>query len=56
MDLVDNFIAEKTEFKTMGYREQETDSKKVIQVSVFIAEKDYEEDDDNYAYLRGLDH
>jgi hypothetical protein len=55
MRLVDNFIKEKTDFKTMGYREQKTDSEKVIQVSVFIAEKDYEEKDDNYAYLRGLD-
>ena len=50
MTLVDNFIKEKTDFQTLGYHEVPTDSEKVMRLSVFIAEKDYDEKDLRWAY------
>jgi len=54
MELVDNFFREKTVFKTLGYNESPTDSKKVIRLSVFLAEKNYIYGEDNYAWAREL--
>jgi len=56
MELVDNFIAGKTSFKTIGYHELPTASGKVTQLSVFLAEKDYNPKDDNYACFRAPEH
>jgi len=50
MTLVDNFIKEKTDFQSLGYYEIPTASEKVIRLSVFIAEKDYDEKDLRWAY------
>ena len=49
MELVSNFFNEKTEFKTLGFRELPTATKNAIQVSVTIAKKGYEPKDENYA-------
>jgi hypothetical protein len=55
MTIVDGFFAEKTGFKTLGYNESPTDSKGVMRLSVFLAEKDYDSKEDNYAWARELD-
>jgi len=56
MKLADDFIHKKTDFITMGYHESPTDSNKVIRLSIFIAEKDYDPKSDNYAYINELKH
>ncbi|MDR1858517.1 MAG: hypothetical protein LBQ69_03520 [Treponema sp.] len=56
MELVNGFIAEKTGFKTMGYREQPTASGRATQLSVYLAEKDYDPKDDNYACFNAPEH
>jgi hypothetical protein len=55
MTIVDDFFAKKTNFKTIGYHESPTDSKKVMRLSVFVTEKDYTGLEDRYAFFREVD-
>jgi len=54
MGLVDDFFREKTDFKTLGYHEAATDSPKVMRLSVFLAEKDYNYKKDGLAWVDEL--
>jgi len=52
MEMVNFFIKDKTGFKVLGYHEAPTDSEKVMRLSVFLAEKEYEGNTDCYAWAR----
>ncbi|MDR2080188.1 MAG: hypothetical protein LBP74_10765 [Treponema sp.] len=47
--LVEKFINEKTPYKFCGVHEADTDSKKVMRLSVFVAERDYDYREDGGA-------
>jgi hypothetical protein len=49
MRLNNDFFKEKTPFRALGYQELPTKTEKAIRVSIVIAEKGYNPEDDNHA-------
>jgi hypothetical protein len=51
MTLIYDFFMEKTDYKIVGHHQTPTDSKKVMRFSVFIAENDFTDNEENHAFV-----
>ena len=54
MDKINKIFSKDRRFRVLGYNISPTDSKKVVRLSMFLAENDYDHKEDNYAWAREL--